>query len=428
MKRLITILVCWVMILSMCLCAATALAEKRHVTIMVWGNSANMENNIESIRSVYPDFFEEVEVEVIVGGSGDKEVAQQVRLALASNEPIADIVQLNYIEVPEFARAGVLKSVADVVEPYADRLLGGAIKLAQYEDEYVAVPYELKPKVMYYRKDIFDECGVNPNEWKTIDDMIAGGKKIQETYPDAYIWGCSEERGWSDYHVYMTMCAFDARFVDEEGNYIVDKDSGVRKALETLKKIKDSGVCYDAKDFTPDWEAAFGNSNLIAEPVSAWMKNYLSGYVPDQIGKWDTCLWPEEIRKGSDGGGSVFVIPTFTSNEADAKELLRMMRLEDEGALKIFVEQGRTPVTTTAMNSEAFARGHAFFGENTFKVEAEASNEENYGIFNYDPAAVAEIEIFSGWVTKYMSNRCTLDEALQGANNDMMNQIGNPYN
>lgn len=429
MKRKVSLMLVFVLVVSMFTMVGSGLAEgdKRHLTLMVWGSAANMEKNIETLEKVYPDFFNEVEVEVVVGGSGDNEVAEQVRLGLASREAVCDLNQFNYTQVPEFARAGVLTDMTDVVEPYADKLLGGALMVSQYDGQYVAVPYELKAKVMYYRKDLFDEAGVNPADWKTVDDMIAGSKVVQEKFPGTYTWNCNSETGWNNYDMYMTMTAYDARFVDDDGNYIVDTDPGVRAAMEQLKKIKDSGICYDCTDFTPDWESAFANSVLVGQPLSMWMKTFLNGYAPDQAGLWSTCLWPEEIRKGSEAGGSVYVIPQFSTNVEDAKEFLRLFRLEDEGALAIFEEQNRTPVTQTAFNSETMKKGHYFFGDNTYQVEAEASTAENFAIFPYTPAAVTEMGIFAGWMTKYMTDECSLDEALQGACEDMRNQIGNPF-
>ena len=420
----------WMLLIVTCLMLALstgAMAEKRVVRVMVWGKAENMEKNMGTLALTYPEFFNEVEVEVLVGGSGDNEVAEQIRLALASRESVADIIQLNYTQIPEFAEAGALEDLSAVIGPYADKLLGGAHVITQYKGQYVAFPYELKSKIMYYRKDIFDDCGVDPTQWKTVDQMIADGLMIQEKYPDHYIWNVNMERGFQGYDVYMTMTAFDSSFVDADGNYNLDENEGVRTALGILKKIMDSGICYDAGDFTPDWEKAFADGVLICQPLSMWMKTFLNGYAPDQAGLWTTCLWPEEIRKGSEAGGSVYVVPIFSNNKEDAMELMRLFRLEDKGSLAIFEGQNRTPVTKSAFNDETVRKGHYFFGPNTYLVEAEASSDENFAVFPYTPRAVAEMGIFNDWVSRYMLGEVSLDEALRNARADMENQIGNPF-
>ena len=43
-------------------------------------------------------------------------MAEKIRLALASGEPCADVIQLNYTQVPEFAEAGALEDLSDIYE------------------------------------------------------------------------------------------------------------------------------------------------------------------------------------------------------------------------------------------------------------------------------------------------------------------------
>lgn len=273
---------------------------KETIRYMIWGDASLYNQISDSLQTTYPEFFEKYEIEVIVGGSGDNEVAEKIRLSLASGEPCADIIQLNYTQVPEFAEAGALEDLSDVYEGYEDNLTFAAKNLSQYKDQIVTVANQINSKLFYYRKDIFDECGVDPTQWKTVDDMIAGSAQIKEKYPDSFIHNCSKEEGFSGYDAYMMMCVYDAKFSDENGEYICDTDPGLRKSMETLKKIFDSGICYGSGDFTPDWEAALADGTLVGEFTGSWFKLFIPGYAPDQSGKWAACLWPEEIRKGSE--------------------------------------------------------------------------------------------------------------------------------
>ncbi|CAN0587393.1 unnamed protein product, partial [Ectocarpus sp. 12 AP-2014] len=52
---------------------------------------------------------------------------------------------------------------------------------------------------------------------------------------------------------------------------------------------------------------------------------------------------------------------------------------------------------------------------------------EDFQVFNYDPAAPAELDIMRRRVEPYVSGRTSLDEALEGMQADMERQIGNPY-
>ena len=254
--------------------------------------------------------------------------------------------------------------------------------------------------------------------------MIAGSAQIKEKYPDSFIHNCSKEEGFSGYDAYMMMCVYDAKFSDENGEYICDTDPGLRKSMETLKKIFDSGICYGSGDFTPDWEAALADGTLVGEFTGSWFKLFIPGYAPDQSGKWAACLWPEEIRKGSEAGGSVLVIPVFSEQKEAAKEYLKMYRLQKEGVLAAFENADRTPITQAEFDTIA-EKENDYLTNNYWKIESDSYDQNSFTIFNYSPNAVAEMTIFNGWCAKYFSGQADLDETLKGMNDDMKNQIGN---
>lgn len=397
---------------------------KEVIRYMIWGDAGLYEQISASLQETYPEFFDKYEIEVIVGGTGDNEVAEKIRLALASGEPCADVIQLNYTQVPEFAEAGALEDLSDIYEGTEDNLTFAAKALSQYKGQTVAVANQVNSKLFYYRKDIFDECGVDPTQWKTVDDVIAASATIQEKYPDAYIHNCSKEEGFSGYDAYMMMCVYDARFSDENGEYICDTDPGLRQTLETLKKIFDSGICFGSGDFTPDWEAALANGSLIGEFTGSWFKLFIPGYAPDDAGKWAACPWPDEIRKGSEAGGSVLVIPVFSEQKEAAKEYVKMYRLESEGSMAAFKNADRTPITQKEFDMIA-EEPNSYLCNDYWTVESESYDENTFSIFNYSPNAVAEMTIFNGWLAKYFSGQADLDETLKGMNDDMKNQIGN---
>ena len=240
--------------------------EKVKLVGMTWGSTATIENYTKEFFGQNPEMAAKYEVEWVVGGKGDDDVTERIRLALSSGEYVADFVQLNYTQVPEFAREGVLTDVNDVLKKYEADIADGGLQLMRYEDSTVAFPFELKPRVWFYRSDIFEEAGINADEIKTTDDFIAAGRKLQDKFPGKYI--CNVGSSAPGYLFYMALSGNGARFTDDNGNYIISQDEGTKKVLEDCKKIVESGVSMDVSDFTTDWEAAllagsgFSASNL----------------------------------------------------------------------------------------------------------------------------------------------------------------------
>ena len=428
-KRIATMTIA--MALALLACGVASAEEKAELTIMVWGQTASMEMGVETILANNPDFAAQVDIKVITGGQGDPDVAEKYRLSLASGVPCADIIQLNYTQLSEFASIGAVEDLSDVFEPVWDDLLDAAKVLCTYDGQIVAAPGAINTKLYYYRADIFEECGVDPTTWKTVDDMIAGAKAIQEKYPDKYIYNMSHTSGAQDYGLYTFFTSFDAKFTDEEGNYILDSDPGVRKAFETLKKLYDSGICYDATDFTSGWEYGLANGELIGQLTSNWYRIFASIYAPDAQGLWTACEWPEEIRKGSEAGGSIYVVPTFCTNKELAKEFLRLLRADTEMAEKQFYDNNAVPVLSSAFEQITDRAEHPYLignhGKSYWQIEYDCFNNGQYSIFPYTPKAAAEMVIVNAYSTQFFSGAMDLDTMLSELNMDLTMQIGNPY-
>lgn len=405
--------------------------EKTKLTIMVWGQTTTMENGVKVILENNPEFASKVDIEVITGGQGDPEVAEKYRLSLASGVPCADIIQLNYTQLAEFAEANAVVELTDVFSPVWDDMLDAAKVLCTYNDKIVASPGAINTKLYYYRQDIFDECGVDPTTWETVDDMIAGAKKIQETYPECYIYNMSHMAGAQDYGLYTFLMAFNARFTDENGNYILNSDPGVRQAFETLKKLYDSGICYDATDFNSGWEYGLANGELIGQLTSNWFRYFVGVYAPEGAGLWTACEWPTEIRQGSEAGGSIYVIPTFSAHPEEAKEFLRLFRADTAMAQEQFWQSNAVPTLSSAFEKITERAEHNYLvgnhGKSYWQIEYDCFNNGYYSIFPYTPKAAAEMSIVNAYSTKYFTGEMDLDSMLNDLNMDLEMQIGNPF-
>lgn len=75
--------------------AAQAEGEKTKLTMMVWGNVDDYTPSNEVLMEHFPEYADSVELEVVLGGSGDADVAEKLRLMLASGEELPDLIRLN---------------------------------------------------------------------------------------------------------------------------------------------------------------------------------------------------------------------------------------------------------------------------------------------------------------------------------------------
>ena len=399
-----------------------ASGEKTTLSMMVFPSTENYETINEKFLEQNPDLAEKVDFEVQLGGSGDGDVADKLRLALTSGENVPDIVRLNYTQLPEFAKAGVLYPLGDYIAEYEDKIIDAAKSIMKYDGTYYALPREVKPKVWFYRADIFEECGIDVRQVKTIDEFIAAGETIREKYPNA----CMENYNvpTTSYDFMMMLSGTGAGFCDENGNYNLASNEDVKLTFERMKKLKDSGVMSSAAEWSADWTPAFDNGEIVSQLIGGWFKTDFKNFnLESQKGKWAMAPWPEEIREGSDG--AIWVIPAAARNKELAAEVMTKMCFDENAAKIIFDVTGVLPALKSAADDAYYNGGNEYYACSLGEVNSEAM--EYLKIFPYNPASSQEQKIILQYLDEYLQDNMTLDEALKAAQDDMINQIGNPF-
>jgi multiple sugar transport system substrate-binding protein len=94
---------------------------------------------------------------------------------------VPDVVGLNDIDVPSFAREGALLNVTKYVDalPYKSALSPGHLQLATYKGQYFGLPYLADLSVLWYNKALFTKAGLNPNDPPTnYAQIVSDAEKI----------------------------------------------------------------------------------------------------------------------------------------------------------------------------------------------------------------------------------------------------------
>ena len=76
-----------------------------------------------------------------------------------------------------------------------------------------------------------------------------------------------------------------------------------------------------------------------------------------------------------------------------------------------------------AMFEDEYYLNSEYFGDMSKYFEA----MENFSVYPYNPSSSQELPIVAQYLTEYLNGTMELDAALEAADADLMNQIGNPY-
>lgn len=420
MKKILA-LVLSLCLLSTCFCA---LAEDQITMEMaVWNSVETYENLNAAFLAQFPEIDEKVDIEVVIEGDGDAGVAQKMRLLLGAREELPDMVRLNYAQYAEFQSAGLLYDLSAAVAPYKDDIIPAVLDMMTAEDGGIyCLPQEAKPKVWYYRTDIFEQAGVDPAQVKTVDEFIAAAQKVNEvtgTYIENYATPLNA------YDLMMILSGNGASFTDENGDFVVSSSEEVRAAFEILKKNHDSGAFANVVEWSADWQAAFTDGSMSSQLIASWMKQHLLTWAPDQAGKWACAMWPEELQGGSDAGMGIWVVFKDAPHAELAADILAKYSFDTEFRHTVYSTNAIIPPMVSAKTDEYYATSDYFVGSTLRDVYFEAL--EQLSAYPYEPTFSAEQTIIVSYLNEYLNGNIDLDSALAQAEADMINQIGNAY-
>lgn len=104
---------------------------------------------------------------------------------LLGNSPY-DLINMDVIWVPKFASAGWLRDLTEQVSPAELTAFSKAdVEGGRYQDRLYRMPIRSDAGVLYYRKDLLDQAGLQPP--KTFEDIIRISKTLQQQ--KAARWG-----------------------------------------------------------------------------------------------------------------------------------------------------------------------------------------------------------------------------------------------
>lgn len=115
---------------------------------------------------------------------------------LEGKSPDFDVLSMDVIWVPEFARAGWLTDLSGLVGPEErEDFFPGPMKAVTYRDKIWAVPWYIDAGVLYYRKDLLEKHGFSPPRlWS---ELVSTAQSIQRWEPGIYgfIWQGKQYEG-----------------------------------------------------------------------------------------------------------------------------------------------------------------------------------------------------------------------------------------
>jgi len=377
----------------------------------------------QAIKDALPEWNKlhpDVNIKVTALAIGDHHNAMTTALATGSDLPDVMAVEVGYIA--RFAAGGGLEDLSK--PPY---------NAGQYENQFihytfsqvttdngaiVAMPSDIGPGTLFYRKDILDKAGVTEADLtKSWDSYLAAGQKIKQA-TGSYL--LANALDIEDIYVRANLKEGEGVYFDKKGNPVVTSPRFVR-AFELAKKTRDLGLDAKVTPWSNDWAEGFKRGTIATQMMGAWLGGHLSSWLaPDTKGLWRAANLPDGAYASF--GGTFYAIPVKATQKALSWEFIKFMTTRKDIQLNSFESIDAFPALLSAQTSDFYAQPVPFLGGQKARLiwRDAAAHIPSIQRSRYDQ--VAEEAVHSA-LDKVVNNGEDIHTALQEAQDEILHRI-----
>ena len=273
------------------------------------------DTQIDAIKSGLPQH----NITMLKNNHGDHHT--KLKTNLATGTGAGDVVLIDVGFVGSFVNAGGFVDLTKYYKGMADDYAGYAVAAGKGNDgNQYAVPVDLGPGVMYYRRDYMEDMGFDINKVMTDwDTYIDYGRKLKEK--DILLIGNASALANAYYR--FNVADDEGLYFDKDGKSLVTSERFVR-AFEIAKTVRDEGLDGQISEWTEDWYSGFRDGKFATQMSGAWLLGHLKNWIaPETSGLWGVSNLPD----GTYGswGGSYLAIPKQAKNPEASWDLINYM-------------------------------------------------------------------------------------------------------
>ncbi|MBN6054590.1 sugar ABC transporter substrate-binding protein [Nonomuraea sp. RK-328] len=324
----------------------------------------------EGLAAVAKDFEQaNPGIKIDVQAVGNPAIWDKITIGMAAGgKGLADVLHIGIDYLPGYidkfpgGLADLRKLGAD---KYKDAFAKGLWPTVTGKDGGVyAMPWEVNPVGFFYRADLFEKAGIDPEKIATWDDAIAAGRTLKEK-TGAYLIGLNKPAaGGVDMDFYQSLLQQQGAFYfNQQGDVTLAAPPAVQ-AMTLIKKMNDAGIVADTSGENTAKQLISGGK-LAVLPWAAWAVSYIPEMRPEQKGKWRV-MQPPAVTAGGKRAAIVnsthLAVSGTSPHQAEAFKFVEYALTRPEVINKVFKEGGVFPALTAAYTDPAFAAPQPYFG------------------------------------------------------------------
>ena len=329
---------------------------KAEIDIWSWNiAAASLEKLVPSFNERYPD------IKVTIDMSGTN-MQSRFLLSLVAGVGAPDLSQLQLVDAPRFGPSGRMMDLTEVAKQYEDSFSPSFWQNCVHNGRIYAIPWDMGPCAIFYKRDLFERYGVDPDSIETWEDYIEVGKRIVEASEgETKVLPLSTQGLIGIFEILIQQNG--GGVFDEEGRIIIRSQENV-EALEVLRGLLDSGITTPVNVFSHEYFASLQNDTIATYPMAVWFGGSIKDYAEPTAGNWGVFRLPAYRPGGlrtSNLGGSVLAIPDQGKNKEAAWKFVEYALCTKEGQLAQYRNFDLFPCLMTTFDAPFFDEPDPFY-------------------------------------------------------------------
>ncbi len=331
-----------------------------HVTVWSWNIAA------KSLQSLIPDFrklYPHVAVQVDMTGAS---LQTRVMLSLMADVGAPDITQFQLREAPRYIATGKLADLTPVAAKYRTMFPASLWANCTLNGHVYAIPWDMGPCAVYYKRELFRRYGVDPDKIATWDDYIEAGKQILQRSGGRTKMLPLGSNSLSDMFELLIQQTGGQLF-DDQGRIAINAPQN-RQALDLIRQMRAAGIGSDITLWSQEFLAGLSDESIATYPSAVWFAGTIKDSTKDygtNKAVWGVFKLPAVAPGGprvANLGGSVLVIPEQCPNKPAAWAFLEYALCTRAGQMAQYDRESLFPAFLPAAQDPRLDVPDKFFG------------------------------------------------------------------
>lgn len=322
-----------------------------------------------SIDQVVKDFLPQwkqryptVDIKVVSRQFNDHHTAMTT--ALSTSIYLPDVMALEVGFLGRFSQGGGLEVLSAPKYPFiADRQRFTPYAFEQTlnrQQQPVAVPADLGPGTLLYRKDLLDQAGIDEASLtRSWDDYVRAGIQLKAA-TKAYL--VPHAREVKDIMIRVGLQPGEGIYFNRESAALINTPR-FERAFQLASTIRQNKLDARVAAWSNEWSEGFRRNTLATQLTGAWLAGHLNNWLaPKTKGLWRAAQLPENSWAAF--GGTFYAIARRApeANKPYAWEFIRQLTYERTQQIAAFRSQDAFPALIAAQDDPFFNEPIPFLG------------------------------------------------------------------